>query len=241
MGKILESVPLLYYDVMAIVVYFFIYLLFKRRSDKTRMRVLYLLCLVDFLALIVNDYYFYIRGDSLLTMFPLQLCNIAVFLIPLALILKKRVLYDFIFYVCALGAFVALIIPSSDYIGQTYSLMTISFFIFHSIIVAIPFFLAGWGFYKPVPTFKSVAVLSSSIFIIAFFMHILNIALGKWFGVEANYFFTIIKYSAPRNPAFELFSRIIPYDMIYLLPALPILWVYILFISIPWRISAGKK
>lgn len=179
----------------------------------------------------------HMRGDSILTMLPLQLCNMAVFLIPLTLLLKKRVLYDFLFYVCALGAFIALIIPSSDYIGQTWSLMTISFFVFHSIIVIIPFLLAGWGFYRPAPTVKSVLRLSLVIFAVALFLHLLNLAFGKWLGVEADYFFTIIKYSAPRNPAFELFSRIIPIDLFYLLPGLLILWIYIPLISLPWNMK----
>jgi len=237
MSRILEFVPFFYYDVSAIVVFLLIFLGFKRQSDSTKTKVLYLLCIIDFLAYIINDYYFYKRGDSILTMLPFQLCNIAVFLIPLTLLLKKRVLYDFIFYVCALGAFIALIIPNSDYIGQTYSFMTISFFIFHSIIVVIPFLLAGWGFYIPTPTVKSVIRLSRAIFIIALFLHLLNLAFGKWFGVEANYFFTIIQYSAPRNPVFELFSRIIPINLFYLLPGLLILWIYIPLISLPWNVK----
>jgi uncharacterized membrane protein YwaF len=237
MSKILEVVPFFYYYVSMIVIFLLIFFGFKRRSDSTKLKVLYLLCIIDFPLYIINDYYFLKRGDNILTMLPLQLCNIAVFMIPLALILKKRVLYDFIFYVCALGAFIALIIPSSDYLGQTYSFMTISFFIFHSIIVITPFLLAGWGLYIPTPTIKNVVRLSVAIFIIALFMHLLNLAIGKWFGVETDYFFTIIKYSAPRNPAFELFSKIIPVDLIYLLPGLLILWIYIPLISLPWNVK----
>jgi hypothetical protein len=55
--------------------------------------------------------------------------------------------------------------------------------------------------------------------------------------VEANYFFTIIKYSAPRNPAFDLFSKIIPLNLFYLLPGLFILWIYIPLISLPWNLK----
>ena len=237
MSRILGFVPLFFYDVSAVGIFLLIFLGFGKQSEKTKTKLIYLLCIIDFIAYIINDYYFFKRGDSILTMLPLQLCNIAVFLIPLTLLLKKRILYDFIFYVCVLGAFIALIIPSSDYIGQTYSLMTVSFFIFHYIIVIIPFLLAGWGFYTPAPTVKSVIRLSIVIFIIALFLHLLNLAFGKWFGVEADYFFTIIKYSAPRNPAFELFSRIIPVNLFYLLPGLLILWIYIPLISLPWNMK----
>lgn len=237
MSLILKVVPLFYYDVSAIAIFLLILPGFKNRSDSIKMKVLYLLCIISFLSYIYNDYCFYMRGDSILTLLPFQLCEMAVFLIPLTLLLKKQVLYDFIFYVCALGAFIALLIPSSDYIGETRSLMTISFFAFHSIIVGIPFLLAGWGFYLPSPTVKSVIRLSAAIFIIALFSHILNLTFGKWFGVEADYFFTIIKYSAPTNPVFELFSRIIPVNLFYLLPGLLILWVYIPLISLPWNVK----
>ena len=237
MSAILGVVPFFYYDVSAIGIFLFILIGLKNRSNAVKTEVLYLLCIISFLSYIYNDYCFYMRGDSILTLLPIQLCEMAVFLIPLTLLLKKQVLYDFIFYVCALGAFIALVVPSSNYIGETWSFMTISFFTFHSIIVGIPFLLAGWGFYLPAPTVKSVVRLSIAIFIIALFSHILNLAFGKWFGVEADYFFTIIKYSAPSNPVFELFSRIIPADLFYLLPGLLILWIYIPLISIPWNVK----
>lgn len=237
MNGVLKAVPFFYYNVSAIVIFLLILLGFKNRSDSIKKRVLYLLCVISFLSYIYSDYCFYSRGDNILTLLPFQLCEMAVFLIPLTLLLKKQVLYDFIFYVCALGAFIALVIPSSNYIGETWSLMTISFFVFHSIIVGIPFLLAGWGLYLPAPTVKSVIWLSLAIFIMALFSHILNLAFGKWFGVEADYFFTIIKYSAPTNPVFELFSRIIPVNLFYLLPGLLILWIYIPIISLPWNMK----
>lgn len=237
MSRILEFVPFLYYDVSAIVIFVLIHFGFKNRSDRIKTKVLYVLCIISFLAYVYNDYCYFIRGDSLLILLPFQLCEMAVFLIPLTLLLKKQVLYDFIFYVCALGAFIALIIPSSNYIGEIRSLMTVSFFAFHSIIVGIPLLLAGWGLYLPSPTIKSLLRLSIAIFVMALFSHILNLAFGKWFGVEADYFFTIIKYSAPTNPVFELFSKIIPVDLFYLLPGLLILWVYIPLISLPWNMK----
>ena len=240
MGAILEAVPYFYYYVTAPVVYLAIFFLFRNRSAAAKTKLLWALCAVDFVVYFVNDYYFYKRGDGLLTMLPLQLCNIAVFLMPLSLVVKKRVVYDFLFHVCALGALIALVVPSSDYVGQTYSYMTISFFAFHSAIVAFPLLLAGWGFYAPAPTVKSAAGLSAAVLALAVSMHLLNLALGRWFGAEANYFFTIIRYSAPRNPAFALFAALIPVDLIYLAPALPILWLSIPVVSLPWLLAKRR-
>lgn len=239
MNKIFEIMPLFYYDVAAIIVFITLYITFNKKSVRVKERVLYVLCGINFVSYLINDYYFYIRGSHILTLLPLQLCNIAVFLVPAAIASKKQLLLDFVFYVCALGAFAALVIPSSDYLGITYSLMTISFFIFHFMIVAVPFLMMGWGMYNPVPTIKKAVNLSIAVLVIAGFMYVLNLALRAAFGVEANYFFTIIKYSAPNNVVFEMLSKIIPYDFFYLLPVLIVLYI---FMGIVYLIEAmGTK
>lgn len=226
MNKLFEIMPLFYYDVAAIVVFVTLYITLRKKCVKAKEHALYVMCGINFISYLINDYYFYIRGSHILTLMPLQLCNIAVFLVPAAIVSKKQLLLDFVFYVCALGAFAALLIPSSDYLGIIYSLMTISFFIFHFMIAAIPFLMMGWGMYSPMPTIKKAFNLSAAVFVIAGSMHVLNIILGAVFNVQANYFFTIIKYSAPTNPVFELLSKIIPYNFFYLLPALVVLYIF---------------
>jgi len=96
---------------------------FKSKSRSARFSFLLFLSVINAIAYLVNWWFFYIRGDSILTLMPLQLCNIAVFLIPAALISKKAVLMDFVFYVCGLGALVAILVVGSDY-QDTYSMMT---------------------------------------------------------------------------------------------------------------------
>lgn len=226
MSKLFEIMPLFYYDVAAVIVFFMLYITLNTKSLKQKERALYLMCIINFVSYLINDYYFYIRGSHILTLLPFQLCNIAVFLVPIAVMTKKQLLLDFVFYVCALGAFAALLIPSRDYLGITYSLMTISFFIFHFMIAAIPFLMMALGMYNPMPTIKKAINLSAAVLVLAGSMHMLNLILGVAFNAEANYFFTIIKYSAHTNPAFEMLSKIIPYDFFYLLPALVVLYIY---------------
>lgn len=226
MDKILIIIPLLFYYIAAICIYI-ILLKLGSKNKRIRMPIMAVLCLLDFIFYLINDYYFYIRGDNILTMLPLQLCNIAVFLLPLAVFTKKRLIYDFVFYICAPGGLAAVLIPSNDYIGIPYSLMTASFFIFHCIIIVLPFLAVKWKIYDPFPTVKKALQLSMMVFSFAGVMHLLNLYLGN-FGIKANYFFTIIKYSAPTNPAFAFFSKIIPIDFLYLLPALPVLYFYML-------------
>lgn len=224
--------PLFYYHLIAIPLYSFLYLRYKNGNEKAKSLLLYALCALCVIFYFINNHYFFLRGSHILTMLPLQLCNIGVFLIPITIIWKRPYLLDFVFYVSALGALAALLTPNSDYSDIPYSLMTLSFYISHSILAVVPLMLAGWGFYKPQPSIKKALRLSATVLILAGGLHLLNLILGKVFAVEANYFFTVIQYSAPINPVFELFSKLIPYDFFFLIPALPILYLYMALVAV---------
>jgi uncharacterized membrane protein YwaF len=165
-----------------------------------------------------------------LTLLPLQLCNIAVFLIPASLFFKKTLLMDFAFYLCLPGALAAILIPSNDY-AIVYSGMTISYYIFHGLIFLIPLMMAHWRLYDAQPSVKKAIKLTIMVLLIGSTLHFFNVFMYQNYRIPANYFFTIKDWSAPTNPAFALFARWIPYDFFYLLPALPILYLYMLVLS----------
>lgn len=219
----------LYYAISVVVVYGLIKT-HRHASMTIRHRTLMILALINAIAYIVNWWYFYLRSDHILTLLPLQLCNLAVFLIPLALVTRKGVLMDFVFYVCGLGALVAIMIPGSDY-ADTYSMMTISFYVFHFSIFLIPVLAAVWGVHSLKPTRKSAIELSVMVLIISLGLHGINLALNTWLNVPANYFFTMRELAAPINPAFAFFATLIPLDYFYLSFAFPILWVYMALIG----------
>lgn len=219
----------LYYAISVVVVYGLIKT-HHHASMTSRHRTLMILALINAIAYIVNWWYFYLRSDHILTLLPLQLCNLAVFLIPLALVTRKGVLMDFVFYVCGLGALVAIMIPGSDY-ADTYSMMTISFYVFHFSIFLIPVLAAVWGVHSLKPTRKSAIELSGMVLIISLALHGINLALNTWLNVPANYFFTMRELAAPINPAFAFFATLIPLDYFYLSFAFPILWVYMALIG----------
>ena len=219
----------LYYLISIILVYGLI-TTHRNASEKRRHRTLMILALINAIAYVVNWWYFYLRSDHILTLLPLQLCNLAVFLIPAALITRKGVLMDFVFYVCGLGALVAILIPGSDY-ADTYSMMTISFYVFHFSIFLIPVLAAVWGFHSLKPTVKSAKDLSVLVLIISLALHGVNLILNVYFDVPANYFFTMRLLAAPINPAFAFFASLIPFDYLYLSFAFPILWIYMALIG----------
>lgn len=197
---------------------------YRDRTQVSRFRFLLGMAVLNAIAYLVNWYYFYLRAN-IWTLLPLQLCNLAVFLIPAALLTKKAVLMDFVFYVCGLGALIAILIPSNDY-ADTYSMMTISFYVFHSSIFLIPLLNSIWGFHSLKPTIKSALNLSGLVLVISGSLHLFNVFMNVVYAIPANYFFTMKDLSAPTNPAFALFASWIPFDYFYLSVAFPILFVY---------------
>lgn len=221
--------PLLNYYLLTVIFVMVSYSLYKNKSSDSKVRYLYILCIINFLAYLWNLYYFFIYGSHILTLLPLQLCNIAVFLIPASLILKKTILMDFAFYLCLPGALAAILIPSNDY-AIVYSGMTISYYIFHGLIFLIPLMMAHWKLYDPQPSVKKAIRLTVMVLLLGGTLHLFNVFMYQTFRIPANYFFTIKDWSAPTNPAFALFAKWIPYDFFYLLPALPILYIYMLIL-----------
>ncbi len=227
MTMIYSIFPLMNYYLLTIVFVMVSYFIYRNRTVDSKYQFLYALSIVTFLAYIWNLYYFFIYGSHILTLLPLQLCNIAVFMIPASLYYKKTILMDFAFYLCLPGALAAILIPSNDY-AVVYSGMTISYYIFHGLIFLIPLMMAHWKLYDPKPSVKKAVQLTAMVLLIGGALHFFNVFMNQSFQIKANYFFTMKDLSAPTNPAFALFAQWIPYDFFFLLPALPILYVYML-------------
>lgn len=214
-----------WYYLASIILIIFLLWFFKKRTQEDRFKFLLILSFINAIAYMINWWYFYIRGDHILTLLPLQLCNLAVFLIPTALLTKKAVLMDFVFYICGLGALVAILVVGSDY-QEPYSMMTFSFYIFHFSVFLIPLLNSIWGFHSLRPTKKSAIQLSLLVLGISFSLHLLNLFINNVLHIEANYFFTMKDLASQMNPAFALFASWIPIDYLYLIVALPILYLY---------------
>jgi uncharacterized membrane protein YwaF len=228
-----------YYAVSLIVVSILLFI-YRTRSQASRFRFLLFLSVVNAIAYMVNWYYFYIRGAHILTLLPLQLCNIAVFLIPTALITKKAILMDFVFYICGLGALAAILVVGSDY-QDTYSMMTFSFYIFHFSVFLIPILNSVWGFHPLKPSLKGAFNLTLMVLAISGSVHLLNLFLNNVYAIPANYFFTMRLLATQMNPAFALFAKWIPYDYFYLLVAFPILYLYMFAVYLITLIPVKKR
>ena len=166
---------------------------------------------------------------DLLIILPLQLCDLAVFIMPIGLITGNRKIMDFLFYVCGLGALSAIVLMAMASQDAFYE-MNPNFFFSHFAILLLPLLMIIWGMYSPKPSPKTALRLTITLMVLGAFMHGLNLFLNTAFQAESYYFFTIIKTGILVSPLLGLFAKIIPYDYFYLMLTFPILYLYMVLV-----------
>ena len=218
-------------------------LLLRGKSEKTRSTVLVAACLVTLVGFVV--YKIFLSRDSSFDAItagkggfnwwgelPLQLCNINMILIPVAVLTKNRTIKSFCFFVGPLGALMALVMPGTGFSG--YSLLLprmLGYFGTHFMIFIEGLALAAFGLYRP--KLRDLPRTALAILIITFIITLINMLL-RWSGLHpnANYFFSI---ETEGNFLLEIFHKWIPYPFLYLIPSFGILIPYMLLITLPFE------
>ncbi len=173
---------------------------------------------------------------------PLQLCNINMILIPIAVLLDKRELLAFCFFVGPLGAMMALSMPGVEFNGFSILLpRMLGYYGTHFLIVIEGLAVAAFGIYKP--KFRDLPKIVLTILIITFVIFMINMGM-RWSGLypNANYFYSV---ETEGNFVLELFHSFLPYPFLYLLPCVLILVPYMLVVTLGFyigdRIKAKKE
>ena len=172
---------------------------------------------------------------------PLQLCNINMIMIPIAVILNKRELLAFCFFVGPLGALMALTMPGVEFTDASILLpRMLGYYGTHFLIVIEGLAVATFGLYKP--KFRDLPKIVVTILIVAFLIFLIDMAL-RWSGLNtsANYFFAV---ETEGNPILELFHSFLPYPFLYLLPCTLILIPYMALVTLGFYVGdriKGKK
>ncbi len=227
-------------------------LLLRRKSDGARRAVLVTACVLTLIGFFVYKYFLSIDAEfDRLTAdmggfnwwgeLPLQLCNINMILIPVAVLLDKRALMSFAFFVDPLGALMAVVMPGTGFDG--YSLLLprmIGYFGTHFMIIIEALALAVFGLYRP--RFKDIPKTVAAMFLISLAVFGINMLL-RWTGLhpKANYFFSV---ETEGNFLLEIFHRWIPVPFLYLLPSIVILVAYMALITGGFALAdrrRGKK
>lgn len=224
-------------------------ILLKKKRAKTRELVLITACVITLIGFIVYKIFLSLDADySSITEnmggfnwwgeLPLQLCNINMLMIPIAVWKKSRPLACFSFFLGPLGALMALIMPGNGFDGYSIFLpRMLGYYGTHFMIVIEGLALVTFGMFRPKLRDLPRAVLATLL--IAFAVFCFNLLL-RWTGLhpKANYFFSV---ETEGNPLLELFYGLIPVPFLYLMPGSIILVVYMLAVTIPFEILERKK
>jgi len=217
----------------------------RGKSPKVRKTVITCACLVTLAGFFVYKYCLSIDADyDRITAstggfnwwgeLPLHLCNINMLLIPVAVLLDKRALKSFCFFIGPLGAFMALIMPGNGFNG--YSLLLprmLGFYGTHFMIVIEALSIVTFGLYRP--RFRDFPLTMGAIFCISLTIFGLNMLL-RWSGLypNANYFYSV---ETEGNFVLEIFHRWLPYPFLYLLPSYLILCPYMGLITLGFHLA----
>ncbi|MGM0844702.1 MAG: TIGR02206 family membrane protein [Bacillota bacterium] len=125
----------------------------------------------------IND-----KWDSAINL-PFQLCSLSLYLCTIMLLTRSYRIFEISFFVSMTGAFVAILTPELFYGYPHFRFF--QFFIAHIAIVLSCLYMVWIEGYKP--TYSSVLKSLAALNIIAFFVFLLNIAIG------ANYMFLLHK------------------------------------------------
>ena len=208
--------------------------LLREKSERTKARVIASACWVTLLGFIAYKYALYTDAEfDALTAgmggfnwwgeLPLQLCNINLLLIPIAVLTKKRPLLGFCFFVGPIGALMALVLPSTGFDGYSLFLpRMLGYYGTHYVILFAALAVGTFGLYRP--RMRDLPLTAATLFLIALLVFGFNLLLRRT-GLHpgANYFFSV---ETEGNPLLELFYRWIPVPFLYLLPSIVILTAY---------------
>ena len=109
---------------------------------------------------------------------PLQLCNINMILIPIAVLRKSRPLMSFCFFLGPLGAMMALVMPGNGFDG--YSLLLprmLGYYGTHFMIVIEGLAIVTFGLFRP--TLRDLPNTILAALLIAFGVFVINMLLPK--------------------------------------------------------------
>lgn len=220
-------------------------ILLRKKSERTKARVVILSCAATLIGFIVYKYFLSLDesfnaitadmgGFNWWGELPLQLCNINMILIPIAVYRKSRPLLCFGFFVGPLGAMVALLMPANGFAG--YSLLLprmLGFYATHFMVLIEGLSLVVFGLFRP--RLRDIPRAILMVIVTALGVFCINMLL-RWSGLhpKANYFFSV---ETERNPLLEVFYRWIPLPFLYLAPGIVILGGYMLAITVPFALA----
>ena len=169
---------------------------------------------------------------------PLHLCNINMILIPVGVLLNKRPLMGFSFFLGPLGALMALMMPGVGFENCSILLpRMLGYYGTHFMVFYGGLALWGFGIFRP--TFRDILPATLSAMALCFVIFLINLAFrGLGLNRYSNYFYNV---ETEGNPLLELFHSWIPVRGLYMIPCLLIGVPYMVIVTALFRLMERKK
>ena len=224
-------------------------LVMRNKSDTAKRVVIVTACVITLIGFFVYKHFLSIDAEFAVANqamggfnwwgeLPLQLCNINMILIPIAVLTKKRPLLCFCFFVGPLGALMAVLMPTAGFSGYSILLpRMLGYYGTHMAIIIEALAIVTFGLFRP--RFRDIPKTCAAVFLIALVIFVINVIL-RTTGInpKANYFFAM---ETEGNPLLEIFRKIIPLPFLYLIPCVAILAVYMAVITTFFTVFGRKK
>lgn len=224
-------------------------LLLRGKSEKTKRAVIVVTCALTTVGFFIYKYYLSIDaefdavtaatgGFNWWGELPLQLCNINMLLIPIAVLTNKRPLMSFCFFVGTLGAVMAILMPGTGFDGYSILLpRMLGYYGTHFMVVIAAISQVTFGLFRP--RFRDLPGTAVTVFLVGLCIFGVNLLL-RYTGLHphANYFFTM---DTEGNFVLDLFHRWIPLPFLYQLPCILVLLVYMAVITGCFALADRKK
>ena len=226
-------------------------ILLRKKSERTRALVLACTCWVTLIGFAAYKYALSVDADfNVITAemggfnwwgeLPLQLCNINLLLIPIAVLTRKRPLLGFCFFIGPIGALMAMVLPGNGFDGYSIFLpRMLGYYGTHLVVMYAALAVGTFGLYRP--RMRDLPMTALTVFLIALAVFGFNMLL-RTTGLhpKANYFFAV---ETEGNALLELFYRLIPLPFLYLLPCIVILSVYSGLVTLVFSLAEriGRK
>ena len=224
-------------------------LFMRNKSDKAKRTVIATAAILTLIGFVVYKYFLSIDAEfDVITSstggfnwwgeLPLQLCNINMLLIPVAVLFDLQMLMSFCFFVGSLCASLAIAMPGVGF--DKYSIFLprmLGYFGTHYMIVIMAIAIVTFGLYRP--KFSDLPKTCLVICCISFCVFLINVLLIKTgLHPNANYFYSI---DPNGNALLELFHKLIPLPFLYELPSLLILVPYMSVITLGFKLADRRK
>lgn len=227
-------------------------LIFRKRSVKTRrlaVAVLYITALLIFIVYKIGisfdtDYHALISGGkfTFLNELPLNLCNMILWLMPIAMLTMSEKLLAFCFFSTFIGPLAAILMPGNGFNGYDLFLpRMLGYYTTHYIGMMAGPLLIALGLYKP--KYKDIFPVCALLVIFSFVVFFVNLVM-RYTGSNpyANYFYTV---DPEGNVILEFFHSIIPvpylFSLLMLSIIIPIFAILTAAYNICCKVSAKLK